>query len=98
LNGFDESFRMYGEDVDLSLRVRNIGRIILLTPNSKIWHKVSASMGGEFSFKKLKRKIMGLFRIYTKHAKVIQWLTTIFCSPFLLLANIIKYFRLYFSE
>ena len=35
LNGFDESFKMYGEDVDLSIRVRNIGRIILLAPNSK---------------------------------------------------------------
>jgi hypothetical protein len=89
---------MYAEDVDLSLRIKDSGKSVVFVPDSKIWHKVSASMGGEFSFKKLKRKIMGLFRIYTKHAKVIQWLTTIFCSPFLLLANIIKYFRLYFSE
>jgi hypothetical protein len=98
LGCFDETFPMYAEDVDLSLRIKDSGKSVVFVPDSKIWHKVSASMGGEFSFKKLKRKIMGLFRIYTKHAKVIQWLTTIFCSPFLLLANIIKYFRLYFSE
>ncbi len=96
MNGFDENFSMYAEDVDLSLRVKNSGRKILMAPDAKIWHKVSSSVGGEFSYKKLNRKFWGLFRIYIKHATISQWLTTILCSPFLLLANIIKYFRLRF--
>ncbi len=96
LNGFDESFRMYGEDVDLSIRVRNIGRIILLAPNSKIWHKVSASIGGEFSFNKILRKFRSLLKLYYLHSNIIQWMTSIIFSPFLVLTNIIKYFRLRF--
>ena len=41
---FDESFLMYGEDVDLSLRFRKQGGQILFVPESKIWHKVSSSI------------------------------------------------------
>ncbi len=37
IGGFDESFPMYGEDVDLSLRIRSYGKNILYTPNSIIW-------------------------------------------------------------
>ena len=46
---FDESFSMYGEDVDLSIRVRKAGGKIMYIPESNIWHKVSASIGGQFS-------------------------------------------------
>jgi len=94
---FDESFPMYAEDVDLSLRFKKRSGSIVFIPESRVWHKVSSSVGGEFSYKKLNRKLRGLFRIYIKHATISQWLTIILCSPFLLLANIIKYFWLRFS-
>ena len=53
--GFDEAFPMYSEDVDLSLWIRAAGKQVWFVPDSKIWHKVSASLGGEFSFGKIVR-------------------------------------------
>ena len=66
INGFDEAFSMYAEDVDLSLRVKENGKEIFMAQGAKVWHKVSSSIGGEFSLKKLRRKFGGLLRIYVK--------------------------------
>ena len=73
--GFDTSFPMYGEDVDLSLRIIAKGKDILYEPNSVIWHKVSASVGGELSIVKLKRKFSGLIKLFGKHTNLIQKIT-----------------------
>lgn len=77
IGGFDESFSMYGEDVDLSLRIRSYGKNILYAPSSIIGHKVSASVGGELSFLKLNRKIMGMISLFSIHANFIQKITII---------------------
>jgi GT2 family glycosyltransferase len=45
LNGFDEDFFLYYEDVDLSLRVRHLGAKIWLVPQAKVFHKGSATVG-----------------------------------------------------
>ncbi len=73
LGGFDLSFKMYGEDVDLSLRTRDADYELLFIPESKIFHKVSASIGGEFSLLKMKRKLGGLYRLFQKYSKWYQW-------------------------
>ena len=73
--GFDTSFPMYGEDVDLSLRIIAKGKNILYEPNSIIWHKVSASIGGELSIVKLKRKFSGLINLFVKHTNFVQKIT-----------------------
>lgn len=73
--GFDTSFPMYGEDVDLSLRIRANEKKILYVPDSIVWHKVSASVGGELSILKLMRKIIGLIKLFGKHANFIQKIT-----------------------
>ena len=75
LGGFDTSFPMYGEDVDLSLRIRANEKKILYVPDSIIWHKVSASIGGELSILKLKRKLHGLIKLFGKHTNIIQKIT-----------------------
>jgi GT2 family glycosyltransferase len=75
LGGFDTSFPMYSEDVDLSLRIRDKGKNILYAPNSIIWHKVSASIAGELSIIKLKRKLRGLIKLFYKHTSIIQKIT-----------------------
>ncbi|MBN4080968.1 glycosyltransferase family 2 protein [Caldithrix abyssi] len=80
---FDESFPMYAEDVDLSLRFKQQGGKIVFIPESKIWHKVSASMGGAFSIKKLWRKQKGKWRLIRKHAGLIQSLIALVCNIFL---------------
>ena len=40
---FDETFFMYGEDVDLNFRIRNCGYLIKSVPQAKIYHYVSKS-------------------------------------------------------
>ena len=69
---FDESFFMYGEDVDLSLRFRKQGGQVLFVPESKIWHKVSSSIGTQFSIRKWKRKNIGKMKLVTKHVHPTQ--------------------------
>ena len=69
---FDESFFMYGEDVDLSLRFRKQGGQILFVPESKLWHKVSSSIGTQFSFRKWKTKNIGKMKLVTKHVHPAQ--------------------------
>lgn len=53
--GFDDRFFLNWEDVDLSLRVRAMGKTILLVPASRIYHKVgrtivSASGAGTYYY------------------------------------------------
>ena len=67
LNGFDERFNMYGEDVDLCLRAKNRGINCYYWPDAKLWHHVSASLDGAFSLKKLSKKLIGIGRLYNKH-------------------------------
>ena len=69
LNGFDESFNMYGEDVDLSIRAQNIGLKCYYISKAKIWHYVSASYGGNHSFSKNISKINSLLRLLYKYPK-----------------------------
>lgn len=47
LDGFDESYFCYVEDVDLSLRIRALGLKIAYAGDAIIWHKVSRSSGME---------------------------------------------------
>ncbi|NHZ86444.1 MAG: glycosyltransferase family 2 protein, partial [Planctomycetia bacterium] len=75
LSGFNTSFPMYGEDVDLSLRIRANKKKILYIPNSIIWHKVSASIGGELSILKFKKKFLGLTKLFNKHTNIPQKIT-----------------------
>lgn len=98
MNGFNELFPMYAEDADISLRIRKLGKKVMFSPKSIIWHKVSSSVGGELSFQKIIRKYRGYLKLYCLHANIRQWVTAALCSPFLLLINIIKYFRLRFFD
>jgi GT2 family glycosyltransferase len=43
----DEDLFAYVEDVDLCLRVRGAGLEIVVAPEARAWHRVSASTGGE---------------------------------------------------
>ena len=85
---FDESFPMYAEDVDLSLRFIKRGGNIVFIPESKVWHKVSASMGGQFSFGKWKRKHIGKMKLVAKHFKPYQ---IPFLLPLAMMVSIIEF-------
>lgn len=49
IGGFDESYFLYWEDADLSLRFARGGVRIVFCPHAILWHKVSVSTGGEGS-------------------------------------------------
>ena len=67
LNGFDELFNMYGEDVDLCLRAKAEGINCYYWPDAKLWHHVSASLGGAFTFNKMSKKLIGMGRLLKKY-------------------------------
>ena len=74
--GFDEGFRMYAEDVDLSLRIRSRGMTINYVPSSRVWHKVSASLTRS-PLRKLLKKSVGdlyLFRKYRAWSGIVLYL------------------------
>ena len=64
---FDESFDMYCEDVDLSLRITKFGGKIHYVPQSKIYHNVSHSFGGQKSIKKILLKYKSRVFLVRKH-------------------------------
>jgi GT2 family glycosyltransferase len=66
VGGFDETFGMYAEDVDLSLRVRSLGMSIDYVPSSRVWHKVTASLSGS-PLRKLVKKSYGALRLFRKY-------------------------------
>ena len=98
MKGFDEKFPMYAEDVDLSIRVKQSGREIAMASKAHIWHKVSSSIGGEFSYKKLYRKFKGLLRVYIKHATLFEWVSVIVLSPVLIAINMLRFLTLKFHH
>lgn len=49
VGGFDEGFFAYYEDVDLSLKIRMSGLRCAVVPAARVWHRVSASTGGDYS-------------------------------------------------
>ena len=71
LNGFDENFNMYGEDVDLSIRAQNMGLKCYYISESKLWHYVSASYSGNYSVSKNISKVSSLFKLMMKYPKKI---------------------------
>lgn len=88
--GFDECFSMYGEDVDLSLRIRESGKKILYVPTSKVWHRVSASGGGELDLLKLWRKNLSLLRLLAKHGTWSGIFLYLLLAPFRLLPGAVS--------
>ena len=67
LKGFDEKFNMYGEDVDLCIRAKREGIQSYYWPDTKIYHHVSASIGGNWNPKKNKMKFISIIRLWFKH-------------------------------
>ena len=67
LEGFDEQFSMYGEDVDLCLRAKKRGIKCYYWPDAKLQHHVSSSIGGNYSIIKIKNKLTACIRLIRKH-------------------------------
>ena len=68
---------MYCEDVDLSLKARQLNRKIIYAPKSVILHNVSQSLG-EHSSKKVIMKLKNQLKLFWKHASGIQLISISF--------------------
>jgi hypothetical protein len=85
----DESYGMYSEDLDYSLRAVAAGYRLVFVPEARMWHKVSASVGGEFSFAKLKMKLRSITRAFYRHASPMQKLTLTVAFPLRILYQVV---------
>lgn len=55
LNGFDECFEVAFNDVDLCLRIRSLGKLIVYTPYCELYHHESISRGQDDTPEKMRR-------------------------------------------
>ncbi len=56
----DHDFKLYYEDVEYCLRAKAHGFETVYAPSARLWHKVSASLGGHGTFRKQRRKFSSL--------------------------------------
>jgi hypothetical protein len=70
----DESFFIYGEDADWSMRVWGAGYRVVYEPSSKVWHKISVTSGGHLSAFKLRNKFLSNLRFFARYASWYHWL------------------------
>ncbi len=70
----DESFFMYTEDADWSMRVRRAGYSVVYEPSANVWHKLSVASGGHLSSFKMKNKLMSNYRFFRRYATFPQML------------------------
>lgn len=92
LKGFDERFNMYSEDVDLCIRAQEYNAKCFVVKKSIIWHKVSKSIGGNYSFKKNIRKFLSILRLINIHNNLVFKITGIIGLVLIIIFSIPKYF------
>lgn len=71
----DESYFIYAEDADWSLRARAAGYTLLFVPTARLWHRVSASSGGATNPWKIYQRLRANLTMWTRHARGLARLT-----------------------
>jgi len=70
----DPAYRAYFEDVDFCTRAERAGYDIRYVPRGMVWHKISASTGGQVSWRKISQKSRSSLRFYGRYAAPYHWL------------------------
>ena len=73
VGGFEESFRAYFEDVDCSRKLRDMGGTIWHTPDSQVWHRISASYGRRPNEALLRQQSCNEERLFWRSLHSTQW-------------------------
>ncbi len=71
----DDRYLAYFEDADWCMRARRAGFAVRYVPAAKVWHRISASTGGQVSGAKIQRKLKSSWRFFRAYAKPYHWLT-----------------------
>ncbi|MGD8413462.1 MAG: glycosyltransferase family 2 protein [Candidatus Latescibacterota bacterium] len=82
----DPTYVAYYEDADFCVRARNAGFRVVYVPEGKVWHKISASTGGQVSRRKVTRKLKSTWKFFGRYARPWHWLTI----PFFFAADVIR--------
>lgn len=77
LDGLDDAFYIYAEDVDFCLRAKDHGWRIHYDPQALILHKVSASVGGESSPFKSYHKARSGVQLFVRHTSGVMRLSAL---------------------
>jgi GT2 family glycosyltransferase len=84
LDGFDEDFFIYMEDVDLSLRARLAGYKVLYVPGSVAYHDYALHFGPKKTLYQERNRYLVLL-------KSLRWRTLLVLLPALLLAEVVTW-------
>lgn len=82
----DPAYLAYFEDADFCLRARAAGYRIRYVPRSHVWHRISASTGGQLSRRKVTRKLASSRRFFAKYARPWHWATI----PFFFTLDVVR--------
>lgn len=75
IGDLDPVFAAYYEDADFCMRARRAGFRVVYVPSGKVWHKISASTGGQLGAAKVSRKLRSTFIFLRRYASWHHWLT-----------------------
>jgi GT2 family glycosyltransferase len=81
---FDPDFFMYGEDLDLALRINSLGYETVVVPPSIVYHKSSFGVRGQLNlatFRLFNRLILNRFIVFFKN---MTWIEFFLFLPFLI--------------
>lgn len=84
LQGFDERFFVYYEEVDLSYRARQAGKRAYYFPGVKAFHQgggVSAQIKDKRLFYLLRSKLLYIAKHFSWYQKILLFLMILFCEP-----------------
>lgn len=82
----DPAYQAYFEDADFCVRAREAGFRIRYAPAAKVWHRISASTGGQLSRRKATRKLASSRRFFAAHARPWHWATI----PFFFMVDVLR--------
>ncbi|MBI5837415.1 MAG: glycosyltransferase family 2 protein [Candidatus Eisenbacteria bacterium] len=83
----DPGYTIYAEDADFSVRMTRAGHTLWCVPESKVWHRISASSGGGRTPFKVYHSAVSNWKLFSRHARPWHWLTWPACAAGLHLAR-----------
>lgn len=82
----DPAYKAYYEDSDWSMRAAKAGWRRVYVPAGRVWHKISASTGGQFTAYKIYHKLRSGFIFFGRYSR---WYH-LFTIPFFQIADIVR--------